>query len=338
MSTILCDLGAWITYASRAPLQRIPKDEADRALREATRTAAQVAAVRGLPWFLEQVPLARALGGLPEGDEIPVSLLCREGSGHRPPAGARARTVPRNLEEAPLLRVVDTDGLYVAAPELYLLLRAKDLPTPLLAAVACGLCGTYEVRPQLDPPTLLGVPSRLDVGRLGQFASDLPGNVTGAATLRGAAAIAGPARSPMETALAVLAAASPADGGMGLPAPELNHRVELGAEGRRLLGGQQSLFVDLFWPDAGFGIEYDSTAFHDGRDRQLRDKRRQEACDLLGIEVVPWTWQLVGDEAACELAWRRVAWRLGVAPHWDERTAACRRMLRGVLLGPHTFW
>ena len=338
MSTILCDLGAWITYASRAPLQRIPKDEADRVLREATRTAAQVAAVRELPWYREQAPLARVLGGLPEGDEIPVPLLCREGSGHRPPGGARARTVPRNLEEAPLLRVVGADGLYVAAPELYLLLRAKDLPVPLLAAVACCLCGTYEVRPQLDPPTRLGVPSKLDVGRLGQFASDLPGNVTGAATLRGAATIAGPARSPMETALAVLAAASPGDGGMGLPAPELNHRVELGVEGRRILGGQQALFVDLFWPEAGFGIEYDSTAFHDGRDRQLRDKRRQEACDLLGIEVVPWTWQLVSDETACELAWRRVAGRLGVTPRWDERTAVCRRMLRGALLGPHAFW
>lgn len=338
MAAVLCDLGAWITYASRAPLQRIPEEEADRALRGATRTAAQVSAVRELSWFGEQDAFGRRLGGVSEGEPLPIALLCREHAGHRAPAGSRIRTLPKNLEDAPLLRVADTDCLYVVAPELYLLLRAKDLPAPLLAAVACELCGTYEVHPELDPHTRLGVPSKLDPALLKDYAQGLAPNVTGAAKLRGAAAIVGASRSPIETAIAVLAASPPADGGMGLPAPKLNCRVDLGAEGRRILGGQRSLFVDVFWPEAAFGIEYDSTAFHGEHDRQLRDKRRQEACDLLGIDIVPWTWQLVSDEVASELAWRRVAERLGVAPRWDERTAPQRRMLRGAMLGPHLFW
>ena len=41
MSTVLCDLGAWIVYASRAPFTVIPKEEAAPILRDAACGARQ---------------------------------------------------------------------------------------------------------------------------------------------------------------------------------------------------------------------------------------------------------------------------------------------------------
>ncbi len=306
----------------------------------ATRTSADVAAVRGLPWFRDLAPFARALAGLPEQDDVPIALLCRRETSRRPPVGSRIRTLPRRVAHAPLYAVGSRDsGVYVAAPALYLLLRACDLPLPLLAAVACALCGTYESHPESESSsTWYNTPPKADIEELRGFAASLPSTAPGTERLRSAVTMAGPSRSPMETALAVIAACPPSEGGMGLPAPEINPAIDLGTEGRRLLGNQHSMAVDLFWPEAGFGIEYDSGQFHTERERQLRDKQRQVAADLLGITTLPWTWELVNDEAACELGWRSVARHLGARPRWDERSSSQRRALRKVLLGPHNFW
>lgn len=142
----------------------------------------------------------------------------------------------------------------------------------------------------------------------------------------------------METALTVMLALKPAHGGMGLPKPELNTKIDLPGELRRAVGGQRSMLVDLYWPDAGVGIEYDSTEFHDNRGQAIRDRQRQLASDLLGIDVGPWTSAVVHDERLFTVACSRLADRLGVPWRPDDRYSWQRRCLRGAVLGPHNFW
>ncbi|MFZ1995865.1 MAG: hypothetical protein WAU75_17265 [Solirubrobacteraceae bacterium] len=69
----------------------------------------------------------------------------------------------------------------------------------------------------------------------------------------------------------------------GLPDPRVNVHVD-GFE------------VDLYWPDARFGIEMDSFRFHSTRTRFERDRRKDNALRRIDIEVMRVTWwQIEGD-------------------------------------------
>lgn len=342
MSTVLCDLGAWITYASRAPLTPIPKEEADRVLREATCTAQQARAVRDAPWWQRTQGLARALTGLPDSREPDVSLAIADETHRRTRKGVRAHHVPPIETADSVWRIEEPFGLdeaaYVVAPTLYLLLRARLLNLPGLVATAASLCSTYELhldleRPLIERPPLLSVPS------LRAFAQGLPANTTKGDLLRRAARLTPSlSRSPMETALALLLSLPLRHGGFGLPLPELNPPIDLGPDAQRVLGGQRRIFVDLLWPEASVGVEYDSNEHHSSRQRHLADERRQLAADIAGLELVPWTASTVMDETAFSLAAEHLALRLGAPFSWDLSHVESRRALRARLLGPHRFW
>ncbi len=342
MNTVLCDLGAWITYASRAPLTPIPKEEADRVLRTATCTVRQAKAVRALPWYREMEPFARSLAAVPTGQDVPLHLLVGPEHDRRRRAGTVPHRAPAfETPSSPLLRVegpeVGGEPVHVPTPDLYLLLRAATLGVAGTAALGCTMAADYLCDPALgqclprDPLTTTEA--------IGGLCRKVPATVKGKAVLEDAlGAIADRSRSPMKTALTVMLALKPAHGGMGLPKPELNTKIDLPGELRRAVGGQRSMLVDLYWPDAGVGIEYDSTEFHDNRGQAIRDRQRQLASDLLGIDVGPWTSGAVRDERLFAAACGRLAERLGVPWHLDDRYTWQRRCLRAVMLGPHRFW
>nr|WP_205266608.1 hypothetical protein [Mycolicibacterium sphagni] len=65
----------------------------------------------------------------------------------------------------------------------------------------------------------------------------------------------------------------------GLPKPELQFTI-------RAAGGQRWR-VDFAWPDARVAAEYESVAWHAGRDEMLRDKARFAGVQEVGWTVVP---------------------------------------------------
>jgi len=83
---------------------------------------------------------------------------------------------------------------------------------------------------------------------------------------------------------------------LGLPVPELQHRVE---DGEGLVGR-----VDFWWPDLGLVGEFDGRAKYrrggvaDERspeDRLWDEKRREDRLRALGLRVVRWTWDTALD-------------------------------------------
>jgi very-short-patch-repair endonuclease len=68
----------------------------------------------------------------------------------------------------------------------------------------------------------------------------------------------------------------------GLPAPHVNARV----------GNYE---IDLYWPDARFGIEMDSWRFHSTRTRFERDRSKDNALRRIEIEVMRVTWWQIQD-------------------------------------------
>ena len=87
--------------------------------------------------------------------------------------------------------------------------------------------------------------------------------------------------SPMETVLACMLTLPASLGGEGLPAPRLNHEITLDSTAR-LLAGSRSVRVDAAWPEARFGLEYDSDAHHPD---PSRDRRRREALAHMGWRI-----------------------------------------------------
>lgn len=262
---------------------------------------------------------------------------------HSRVAGVRTHRCPLTISGAGQVLRVEApveleEPVHVVGPGLYLLMRATLAMPQLLPAIALNLCGTYEVHPE-NGTCLFDRPPLTDPESLAAFARKLPSGCTGRSHLQDALALCtGRSRSPMETALALMLSLKRRDGGWELPAPQLNRRVDLGPDAARALGGQAHVFIDLLWPEASIGIEYDSREHHSERDRQLHDKRRQVACSLCGIEIVPWTPAIVNDEVTFGLACQWLANRLEAPFSWDTDHVEKRRWLRRALLGPHRFW
>ena len=88
-------------------------------------------------------------------------------------------------------------------------------------------------------------------------------------------------RSPMET-VAACELSFPAElGGHGFVAPSLNHEVALDAVASRL-AGKKRCSIDIAWPEAKVGIEYNGREFHLDA---ARDRKRLEALEHMGWSI-----------------------------------------------------
>lgn len=72
-------------------------------------------------------------------------------------------------------------------------------------------------------------------------------------------------------------------GGVGMVDPLLNHRIELSADVARQLG-QKVIYPDLYWPQIGFVIEYDSVSDHDTMAAASHDAGKRMAYARMGLQ------------------------------------------------------
>ena len=225
-----------------------------------------------------------------------------------------------------LLRVAD--DVLVVCPELCFLQMASVLPLVDLVRVGYELCGTYAecdgIRYGCEPvtsPTKLCAYVRRAKGVDG---------VRGAR--RALRSVLPDSASPMETVLVMLLCLPRMLGGYGLPAPQLNGRVEVNRR-RGALVSQEFYVCDLLWRDAGVAIEYDSTTFHSGADRMARDARRRGELAALGVHIETVTSEQVFHWAQTDKLAARMAklLKVRVRPP-DARSFEERARLRAALL------
>ncbi|MCI8469861.1 MAG: hypothetical protein HFJ75_10375 [Eggerthellaceae bacterium] len=215
-------------------------------------------------------------------------------------------------------------GLPVLGPELLMLDFARDVDLLDLALLGFELCGTYRLRADgsgfasADP---------LTTPRLIARCADRSSGVTGVKTLRAAARHVLPAAaSPMEAALVLLLCLPRRLGGLALPAPLLNHRIDLGS---------RFVVCDAYWPAQRVALEYDSDRFHAGAERLNRDAERRTALLARGVTVVSVTRDQVYRPTRFDELERALRKNLGVRGQargeaFEDRQRELRRRVLGI--------
>lgn len=194
-----------------------------------------------------------------------------------------------------------TDTLYVSSPELCFVQMAQTMSVPQIAELGVNLCADYHVDVKADK-----LPKRRPIttpAKLASYAERASG-MKGAKKARQALkwVVAG-SRSPMETKTFILLCLPRSRGGYGLGLAKLNHRVD---PGRYAYLAEQGFFrVDLCWPEPIVGVEYYGDEVH--LDNVVHDRRRLDALEALGWNMVVIDKQRLYDPESFDIAARQVA-------------------------------
>lgn len=185
------------------------------------------------------------------------------------------------------------DKILLASPALAFVQEASR--RSLIDALCLGyeICGTYQqaVTPGAIVYQTHPLSSTRDIRRLLKNNPSLPGAVQARKALR---YLADKSASPRETQTALLLGLPPYYGGYGLGIPAMNHEIHCTAKAAAI-AGRKTLRCDLFWPAANLAVEYQSREFHAGEQQRVRDSRRTNALQSMGIQVVA----ITNDELDC---------------------------------------
>lgn len=240
----------------------------------------------------------RALFGHARSRLAPVPEILVSGKASRTrPADYLEHYVSGPLPEGALWRG-KARGLYIVSPELLFAQLSKTVSFVDLCMIGLELCGTY-VMPLDEHGALQKV--RDDEGK-----SKLPKHIPYTTPVRIAAALDqmtgfGPkskarralacigeeSASPMESRLFLAMTMPRRKGGLGIPAPVLNHEVSLSNEQRRMLR-KHHLKCDLFW-DKRLAIEYESFERHSSPSEYEETMARATVLRMKGLEYVAMT-------------------------------------------------
>jgi len=221
-------------------------------------------------------------------------------------------------------------GVYVSTPEFCFLQMASRLSRIELVRLGYELCSTYR----FDPSNSRGFAGRRVLTTRERLLGYLEGagNAPQAQKAAGALAwVADGSASPRETITSMLVSLPSEMGGREVGMPHLNWEVPAGAgeDGPRR-------FIDLYWPDRRFGLEYDSDLEHADPKGMTRDSIREKEIELKGIRLARVTNAELKTEKGRDLLHKTICRGLGkryVEP--SERTAYSRRALASLLLAPH---
>ena len=215
----------------------------------------------------------------------------------------------------------------IESPERCLAHLART--STLLRAILRGaeMCGSYAlVGPEL---TLVSREPLTSADRIKAYLAACGPYEAGRVARQAARYIPDGAASPQEARVALLLSLPATLGGYGLPAPVLNHPLELGEAARGLYPHRQCR-LDLYWPAISFDLEYDGREAHELRGAE--DMARAVALQVEGVEVLSLTREQVADADAFDAVARLVAGKLGRrlrvrCSDWglrrDELRAAC---------------
>lgn len=172
------------------------------------------------------------------------------------------------------------------------------------------LTGLWSREPLLTPTELLRLAENSDAARGRKK------------LLRVAEHVIACAASPFEAKAGILLGLPRRCGGAGLTGLSHNQRVSLTVDAA-LIAHRQSCYCDLYWDD-GVDLECHSKTWHTQRNDQLSDFAREAALELMGIEVIPMTYEQLTSQRQFDAIVRLVSGKLGrkVRPKSDfERRA-----------------
>lgn len=171
-------------------------------------------------------------------------------------------------------------GVYVAGPELCFVQMARSASTVGAVVLGYELCGWYShfaemVSGYYERPPLTSVEI------MGAAMTELSG-LYGLGRAREALRwVRDGARSPMETVLAGELFLPGRHKGLAFARPELNYEVPLD-EAASAITGTKTCKIDVAWPGARRGAEYDSREFHLDPEKDLR---RKEVLEHMGWTI-----------------------------------------------------
>lgn len=118
------------------------------------------------------------------------------------------------------------------------------------------------------------------------------------------------ARSPMETATAIMVVAKRSQGGLGYTRVELNHRVDVPNEFKYL--AKAGYFeIDVFAPASGTGIEYNGSD-HLDKQRSASDAERMTVLSALGFRMIVLTGTQFANRLQLHRAMNAIALSMGL--------------------------
>ena len=240
---------------------------------------------------------------------------------------------PKPLPKSGMRFYRSSEGVFLAAPELSLLHYTSRNGLIDAIAVAFELCGSYRLGGLNGFSRAVPLTSPKSLKR---FASGAKG-ATGVKALRRVADyVLADSASPMETALAMLLSLPCLLGGYGLPAPQMNARIEVVPK-NELSQTKRYYKADLYWPSARFAIEYDSDLCHVGSERIEQDAARRNALLFQGINVVTVGRRQIMSEAKMDDVAKIAGRALGkcVRPRAQEWCKRNRELRLAVLPQPH---
>ncbi len=269
----------------------------------------------------------------------PVEILVHEARLSHTSSILRPRIWASALPSGSLTQIAE--GVCVTPPAftmLQLAARLDQTSTVLLASELCGSFATFKAPPALARflqklidcgrlPAISGWRPSLKDGRLTNLwmrppliePSDLlwiaatSESRNGRSALERAARLTVPgAASPFEVQAVVLFGFSRRLGGEGLGGFRHNERVALSPEAR-LLAHRDCCYCDLWW-DEGVDVECQSSQHHDNLGSYLSDSERTSALKVMGIDVVPITYEQLRNPSSFDALAKLIADARGIKP------------------------
>lgn len=233
------------------------------------------------------------------------------------------------------------DGCFVCSPEFCLLqvgrvLRSVAGPSMkcwqcnvILIELCCEFCGTYSK--QNTPEGFKTRTKQLtNVSSLMLFCSRMA-HEQNVGILRDALTwTLDGLNSPMETVLYLFLCLPSSYGGLALPRPLSNYRLEVPHNlwGRTRL---RHIIPDLFWPEARLIVEYNGKESHHGR--EVEDQERQELAHDMGHTVITFRKEDILNKERFMAKAQSVARHLGRAlPPQSEKFKELQGLLHNMLL------
>ena len=152
------------------------------------------------------------------------------------------------------------DQIFMASPEMSFVQAATYLSFARLVHYGCALCGLYA----LDEFGGTGISARVALTnrrKLKAFIDEAPSLDGSVLARRALKYVLEGSRSPRESTVAMILSLPMRYGGMGLPAPELNRRIEI-PERLRNQTDRAWFEIDFLWEKARVAAEYDSDLIH----------------------------------------------------------------------------
>lgn len=222
-------------------------------------------------------------------------------------------------------------SLFVASPELMFIQMACRLSFVETIRLGCELCGTYI-------PTPANSSSRdrkplTSKEKIDAFITSMRGRYGVKKAAKALKYVVEYSNSPMETTLELLLCLPNCYGGYGLPVPSMNHPITLTRSEAHELG--RSVFLcDLFWPEAGYALEYYGREWHADAQSVAHDALRQSDLHYCGIDIDVVTYEQLQTASQVQILATKVAKRLSIRLRKpSDRWIVLRNRLHRELIG-----